>query len=280
VIVNIIKTRQSFSAMAELDDETFPLDRVALTLAQEQYPDLDSRKYLKHLDTLAARVDLLTGTDRTSISVIESINEVLFIQEGLRGNSEDYYNPRNYYLNEVLDRKLGIPVTLSVIYMEMGKRISFPIKGIGFPGHFLVKHVSDDSEIIIDAFNLGRILTLKDCQELLDKTSGGTITMNTALLQPMGNRAIITRILYNLKGIYKQTEQYYEALSILEKILLLNPGIPSEVRDRGLLYMQTCLFSKALSDLEFYLAHAVTPEDFSTIQNHIKILRNIVCAPN
>jgi len=280
VIVNIIKARQSFSEIADRDDEAFPLDRAALTLALEEYPDLDLPKYLRHLDTMSARVDLIAGTDRTHSGIIESINEVLFVQEGLRGNSEDYYNPRNYYLNEVLDRKLGIPVTLSVIYLEVAKRINFPLEGIGFPGHFLVKHVVNEREIIIDTFNLGRILTPNDCQELLDKTCDGTVSMNPSLLQPMKNRAIITRILYNLKGIYEQKEQYHEALSVIEKILLLNPGIPSEVRDRGLLYMQTSLFSKALSDLEFYLAHTVSPKDHSSVQEHIKTLRNIVCTPN
>jgi regulator of sirC expression with transglutaminase-like and TPR domain len=280
VIVNIIKARQSFADMAELDDAAFPLDRVALILAMEEYPDLDLLQYLKRLDTLAARTEVLIGRDRTPAGIIESINEVLFVQEGLRGNSADYYNPRNSYLNEVLDRKLGIPITLSVIYMETAKRIGFPIAGVGFPEHFLVKHVADDREIIIDPFNLGRILTMKDCQELLDKTGASSTSINPYILQPLGNRAIITRILYNLKGIYEQNEEDYKALSVIEKILLLNPGIPSEVRDRGLLYMQTGLFAKALSDLEYYLAHSIGPSDLSSVQNHIKTLRDIVCAVN
>ncbi|MBN2319333.1 MAG: transglutaminase family protein [Acidobacteria bacterium] len=280
MIVNIIKARQSFAEMAELDDAAFPLDRVALTLAMEEYPGLDLLQYLKRLDTLAARAEVLIGRDRTPAGIIECINEVLFVQEGLRGNSEDYYNPQNYYLNEVLDRKLGIPITLSVVYMEVAKRIGFPIAGLGFPEHFLVKHMAGDREIIIDPFNLGRTLTMKDCQELLDKMGKSDESMNPTLLQPMGNRAIITRILYNLKGIYEQNEQDYEALSVIEKILLLNPGIPSEVRDRGLLYMQAGLFAKALSDLEYYLAHSTGSRDLSSIKNHNKTLRDIVCAVN
>jgi regulator of sirC expression with transglutaminase-like and TPR domain len=280
VIVNIIKARQSFAEMAELDDTAFPLDRVALTLAMEEYPDMDILQYLKRLDTLAARTEVLVGRDCTPAGIIESINEVLFVQEGLRGNREDYYNPRNYYLNEVLDRKLGIPITLSVVYMEVAKRIGFPIAGVGFPEHFLVKHMAEDREIIIDPFNMGRILTLKDCQELLDKTGNSEEPMNPSFLQPMGNRAIITRILYNLKGIFEQSEQDYEALSVIEKILLLNPGTPSEVRDRGLLYMQSGLFAKALSDLNYYLAHSIGPRDLSSVQNHIKTLLDIVCAVN
>ncbi len=280
MIVNILQARQSFAEMAELDDAAFPLDRVALTLAMEEYPGLDLPQYLRHLDTLAARTEVLVGRDCTPLGIIESINEALFVQEGLRGNSEDCYNPGNYYLNEVLDRKLGIPITLSVVYMEVAKRIGFPITGLGFPEHFLVKHFAESYEIIIDPFNMGRILTPKDCQEMLDKTGNSSVSMSSSLLQPLGNRAIITRILYNLKSIYEQNEQDYEALAVIEKILLLNPGIPSELRDRGLLYMQAGLFSKALSDLEYYLAHSKYPRDLSSIQNHIKTLRDIVCAAN
>jgi regulator of sirC expression with transglutaminase-like and TPR domain len=280
VITESIKARQSFSQIASLDDDTFSLDRAALTLALEEYPTLDIQKYLRHLDTLAARIEVLIGLDRSPANIIGGMNEVLFVQEGLRGNTEDYYDPRNSYLNEVLDRKLGIPISLCVIYMEIARRIRFSIEGLGFPGHFLVKHVEHDRDIIIDAFSMGRILTMNDCQELLDKTHNGSVTVSASLLQPMEKRAIITRMLYNLKGIYAQKEQYHQTLAIIDKILLLNPGTPSEVRDRGVLYMQTSLFAKALADLEFYLAHAIASEDASYIKNHIKMLRGIVCAAN
>lgn len=280
MIIETIKARQSFQEIAALDEEAFFLDRAALIMALEEYPNLDIQAYLRKLDILAARAQVLAGEDRTAINVIEAINEVLFVQEGLRGNDEDYFDPRNSYLNEVLDRKLGIPISLSVVYMEVAKRISFSIGGIGFPGHFLMKHVANDRDIVIDAFSLGRILTMNDCQELLDKIYNGTVAMSTSLLQPMDKRSIITRMLYNLKGVYTQKDQYQKALSTIDRILMLNPWIPSEVRDRGLLYMQTSLFSKALADLEAYLAHAVAPEDISYIRNHIKMLRSIVCASN
>ncbi len=280
MIIEAIRARRSFQEIAALDEEAFFLDRAALVLALDEYPNLDVQEYLRRLDTLAARAQVVIGENHTAINTIESINEVLFIQEGLRGNDEDYYDPRNSYINEVLDRRLGIPISLSVIYMEIAKRIDFSVEGIGFPGHFLVKHVDNDRDIVIDAFNLGRILTPNDCQELLDKTYNGAVAMSASLLQPMPKRLIITRMLYNLKGVYTQKEQYSKALATIDKLLLLNPWTPSEVRDRGLLYMQTSLFAKALADLEAYLTHAVAPEDSSNIQNHIKMLRSIVCAPN
>jgi len=280
VIIETIKARQSFRDIAELEEEAFPLDRAALTMALEEYPNLDVPEYLRRLDTIAARAEVLIGQDPNPISKIEGMNQVLFVQEGLRGNDEDYYDPRNSFLNEVLDRRLGIPISLSVIFMEVARRIGFQINGLGFPGHFLVKHVADDRDIIIDPFNLGRILTPNNCQELLDKVYEGSVSMNASLLQPMNKRAILTRMLYNLKGVYIQKEQNYKALSVIDKILMLNPWTPSEVRDRGLLYMETSLFAKALADLEAYLERAVAPEDSSYIQNHIKMLRSIVCEPN
>jgi len=280
VIIETLRARQSFSEIAVLDEEALSLDRAGLIMASEEYPNLDIHEYLRRMDTLAARADVLIGLDRTPVNVIESLNEILFVQEGLRGNSEDYYDPRNSYLNEVLDRRLGIPISLSVIYMEVAKRINFSIKGIGFPGHFLIKHVANDRDIIIDPFEMGRILTWNDCQELLDKIHKGAVEMNASLLQPMEKRTILTRMLYNLKSIYTQRELYLKALSVIDKLLMLHPWTPSELRDRGMLYMQTSLFAKALADLESYLFRAAAPEDSSYIQNHIKMLRNIVCAHN
>ncbi len=280
MIIDTIRARQSFREIAALDDKAFFLDRAALTVGLEEFPGLDIQHYLARLDSLAANTEVLIGGDRSATNIIQCLNETLFIQEGLRGNDEDYYDPRNSYLNEVLDRKRGIPISLSIIYIEVARRISFPIDGIGFPGHFLVKHVTKNHEILIDAFNLGKILSASDCQELLDRVYGGAVSTHPSLLQGMDKRAIITRMLYNLKGIYYQKEHYHKALSIIERILMLNPGVPSEIRDRGLLYMQTSLFAKALVDLEYYLANTVAPEDSSQIQGHIKTLRSVVIAPN
>ena len=280
MILQSLRGRESFAALAALDESVFPLDRAALAIALEEYPDLDVDVYLRRLDTLAARAEVLIGRNRASANVLESINEVLFVQEGLRGNTDDYYDPRNSFLNEVLERKIGIPISLSVIYIEVARRIGFPVSGIGFPGHFIVKHGGAAEEILIDPFNLGRFLTKKECQELLDRVYSGTVAVQPSHLKPIGKKAIISRMLYNLKGIYYQKEEFQKALSIVERILLVNPGIPSEIRDRGLLYMQTSLFARALADLETYTAKTVSPEDASYIEGHIKTLRSIVACSN
>jgi regulator of sirC expression with transglutaminase-like and TPR domain len=276
VILETLRGREIFTQLTELDESIFPLDRAALAIALEEYPTLEIDPYLRRLDTLAARTEVLAGQNRAAMNVLESLNEVLFAQEGLRGNTEDYYDPRNSFLNEVLDRKTGIPISLSVIYIEVARRIDFHLEGVGFPGHFMVKH----GHLLIDPFNLGRFPTPNDCQELLDRVYSGSVTVQPSLLAPMGKKAIISRMLYNLKGIYYQTEQFYKALAVVERILLLNPGVPSEVRDRGLLFMQTSLFSRALADLEYYMAHTASADDAAYIKGHIKTLRTIVGCSN
>jgi regulator of sirC expression with transglutaminase-like and TPR domain len=280
LILDTLQARQLFFQLASLEEAVFPLDRAALTIALEEYPSLDIQHYLSQLDTLAARVEVLAGDDRSPINVLQSINEVLFIQEGLRGNADDYYDPRNSFLNDVLDNKNGIPISLSVIYLEVARRINFHIQGVAFPSHFIVKYSSPRREILIDPFNLGRVLTAEDCQELLDRVYGGSVELQPTFLQAMSKKAIVSRMLYNLKGIYYQREENQKALAVVERLLILNPGTLSEIRDRGLLLMQTSLFARALSDLEYYLENSPAPEDRSYVEGHIRTLRSIISCSN
>jgi len=280
LISDALRATRVFAEIASLDEAAFPLDRAALAIPLEDYPGLDIDHYARELDRLAASTDVVLGSNREPLNVLESLNDVIFVREGLHGNTEDYYDPRNSYVNEVLDRKLGIPISLSVIYMEVARRINFPLLGVGLPGHFIVKYEDPDHHILVDPFNQGRFLTNQQCQELLDRVYGGSVEVQPAFLQPMGRKAIVTRMLFNLKGIFYQKEDYHRALSVVERILMLNPGTPSEVRDRGLLFMQTSLFARALADLEHYLAIATAPPDESFVQSHIRLLRRIVSCEN
>jgi regulator of sirC expression with transglutaminase-like and TPR domain len=280
VITDQLRAIRAFSEIASLDENLFPLDRAALAIPLADYPELDIEHYLRILDRLAASVEVLIGSNRDPHNVLESLNEVIFVREGLLGNQEDYYDPRNSFLNEVLDRKRGIPISLSVIYMEVARRIGFPIEGLGLPGHFIVKYEAPGRRILIDPYNQGRFLTEGQCQELLDRVYGGAVAVQPAFLQPMERKAIISRMLFNLKGIYYQKEDYPHALAVVERILMLNPGVPSEVRDRGLLYMHTSLFAKALADLEYYLGIAAAPADEAFVRGHIRLLRGIVSCEN
>ena len=267
MINDVLQAEKVFSGIASLEENIFPLDRAALAIPLEDYPGMDMDGYLRELDRLAANADVLAGENRDPLNLLECLNEIIFVQQGIRGNTEDYYDPRNSFLNEVLDRKLGIPISL-------------PIQGVGLPGHFIVKYEDEERRVLVDPFNQGRFLTEDQCQELLDRVYGGSLTVQPAFLQPMEKKAIISRMLFNLKGIYYQREDYYRALSIVERILLLNPGIPSEIRDRGLLFMHTSLFAKALADLEHYLSAAAAPTDESFVNGHIRLLRGIVGCEN
>ncbi len=280
MIAETLMARQKFSQLAMLDEAVFPLDRAAFTLGLEEYPALDIDLYLRKLDTLATRTDVLAGHNRSAGNLIECLNDVLFVQEALRGNMEEYYDPRNSFLNEVLDRKLGIPISLSIIYIEAARRINFDVRGVGFPGHFIVKCSEGTREIFIDPFNNGRVLTIEDCQELLDRVYGGSVPVQPSYFGAMGKKSIITRMLFNLKGLYYQKDDYHRSLSVVDRILMLNPDTLSEIRDRGMLYMQTSLFSRALADLEYYLGHAKSPEDVAYIEAHIKTLRGVVASAN
>lgn len=280
MIIDVLRARKAFAEIAGLEEGLFPLDRAALVLCLEDYPNLVIEDYLRRLDTLAAQTEVLIGQDRTVSTIMNSLNEILFVREGLHGNTEDYYDPRNSLLSDVLDRKQGIPISLSVIYLEVAKRIGFQVHGVGFPGHFLVKCLDGERELLIDPFNGGKVLTNAQAQELLDRVYGGSMPVQPSFLQTMERKAIISRMLFNLKGIYYQKEMYPKALAVVERILMLNPGTPSEIRDRGLLFMQTSLFAKALADLEYYLATASSPQDTANIEGHIKTLRSIVSSAN
>ena len=211
MIDKTLMARQKFAQLAMLEEEVFPLDRAAFTLGLEEYPALDIDPYLRKLDALATRTEVLAGHNRAAGNLIECLNDALFVQEALRGNTEEYYDPRNSFLNEVLDRKLGIPISLSIIYIEVARRINFEVRGVGFPGHFIVKFVDEEREIFIDPFNNGRVLTVEDCQELLDRVYGGSVPVQPSYFSAMGKRSIITRMLFNLKGLYYQKDDYHKS---------------------------------------------------------------------
>ena len=280
MITDTLQARSVFASLASLEESVFPLDRAAAAIGLEEYPQLDIEACLRQLDEYAAHAQVLLGDDRSPLKVIESLNQVLFVDGALQGNTEDYFDPRNSYLNEVLERKVGIPITLSIIYIEVARRIRFAVQGVGLPGHFIVKCQGGEGEILIDPFGGGRVLSAANCQDLLDKLFGGTVKLQPTHLQPMDKKSIVTRMLFNLKGIYYHKEDYLKALAIVERILMLNPGTPSEIRDRGVLYMQTSLFAKALSDLEYYAANFPGADDASYIDSHVKLLRRIVACKN
>ncbi|HKA34993.1 MAG TPA: tetratricopeptide repeat protein [Candidatus Binatia bacterium] len=258
--------------VAQAGDD-FDLARAALAIAQDEYPALEPEAYLARLDRLAARVRDLAGGKSDPYRMIAALNHVLFTQESFRGNRGDYYDPRNSFLSDVLERKKGIPITLSVIYTEVARRAGLPLRGVGFPGHFLVKYESNDEEIVIDPFDKGEVRTLEELQALLDELYNGKVALRPEFLAPVTNRQIIHRILNNLKGIYLSEENLAKALSAAERLVILDPASAPEIRDRGVLYLKLECFQQAINDFEAYLRLAPDASDAEDIREQLVELK-------
>ncbi|MGK7872891.1 MAG: SirB1 family protein [Xenococcaceae cyanobacterium] len=271
--MNFSLGRQNFYQEINQPDEHINLAKAALYLAQEEYPDLDPHENLKTLDMMAEEVRERLPETPYPLKAIKSINQYLFNDLGFSGNTRDYYDPRNSFLNEVIERRTGIPITLSVVYLEIARRIEFPMVGIGMPGHFLIRPDFEDAGIFVDAFNQGEVLFEQDCEERLIQVYQQPVKLEPRFLAPVSNRQILARLLTNLKFIYVNRQQLSKALAAVELILLLFPDNPRELRDRGVLYYQLGELNKASQDLEFYLAMLPHAEDASMIRQLLQKIK-------
>jgi regulator of sirC expression with transglutaminase-like and TPR domain len=249
--------RERFARLAAGPDDRIDLAEAALLIAAEEYPSLDVAAYLRRFDELAAAA---SGEVRPGLAPAEQIarlNHHLFVECGFAGNSDDYYDPRNSFLNDVLDRRTGIPISLSIVYSEVAQRLDLPVYGVSFPGHFLAKYVGDP-EIIIDAF-FGTVIGADECAQRLRGIYGDDAQLDPRLLRPAPAREILARMLSNLKQVYVQHSDFERALGCVDRILLLAPNTARELRDRGILYQRLECYAAALQDFERYLRLA--PDD-------------------
>lgn len=285
------RARKAFIALISGEDTAIDLALAALLIANEEYPDLNILHYLSQLDIFAQRVRHLlclpitdTPTELPDhiqpLNAIAALNQVLFTQEHFRGNQNDYYDPHNSFLNDVLERRTGIPISLSLIYIEVGKRLGLQIEGIGLPLHFVVRYHVPDGDIYIDPFEQGRLLTEQQCRERVLQMLKGRVKFNPRWLEPVSNRQFLVRMLSNLKNIYIYTGDYPRALSICERILLLTPKAPLELRDRGIVHLQLKRYSRALRDFTSYLELVPDAEDKDKIRQQIKALRQMIAMLN
>ena len=274
---------QHFAALVEpaREDGSIPLAAAALTIARMEYPTLDVDPYLARLEEMAQRVRTRMRKNPTARESIALLNQVLFQEIGLRGNRDDFYDPRNSFLNDVLDRKLGIPITLSVLYMEVAARVGFPVAGVGMPGHFLLKHYDVVAgEIFIDAFNSGGILSPADCQQRLDEVYGGQVDMRAEYLQPVTHREILSRMLNNLRQIYLTQQDGRKGLAVLDMLLAIPPGSPDLFRERALLRLNLDQYVGAAQDLGKYLKLAPEAADAPAVRETFDMVRQMVARLN
>ncbi|WP_242395708.1 SirB1 family protein [Anaeromyxobacter oryzisoli] len=261
--------RARFAALLQRDP--IPLDAAALAIAQEEYPHLDAGAYLARLDALGARVARAGGTGRAA-SLLRALRAVLHDEEGLRGNEEDYSDPRNSYLNDVLDRRLGIPISLSAIYIEVARRAGLTLAGVGFPGHFLAKYVSASGvEVFVDAFRGGEMLSADECVARYRARTSGQV-LDARHLEAVSTRQILARMLQNLRLVHQERRDDVRAYWVLDRLLLVAPGQLEALRDRGRAAARLGGPAAAARDLAAYLKAAPGAADAADIRAELSHL--------
>jgi regulator of sirC expression with transglutaminase-like and TPR domain len=273
----------------------------ALAIARLEYPRLDPARYVARLDALGQDAALRVGrarrrgtgaagsSDAPTALRVGAISRFLYDERGFTGNREHYDDPRNSFLNEVLDRRTGIPISLALVYIEVARRAGVPVEGVNFPGHFLVR-ASDESvadPIIIDPYHEGAVVAESDCRALLKHHVGDEAAFDRSLLEPATRRQIITRMLVNLKRSYVRLRSMPQARAVADLLVMLEPAALNELRDRGLLAYHLDDFPAALRDLEAYLrltprtdADAESKAEYEQIWEHVKNLRRRVASFN
>ena len=267
------EARAQFAAQLARAEDELELDRAALLLAAEEYPQLEIEPCLAQLDEFAERARANDATQASPITRLLRLNDVLFGELGFHGNTENYFDARNSLLNDVLERRTGIPITLSVVYIEVARRLGLPVVGVGMPGHFLVKYQDEDDEILLDPFHGGRLLSEEDCFQMVLQMFQGRVVFERALLDAVSKRQILTRMLQNLKGIYARAGDHAKTLGVIERALLITPDALQEIRDRGLVQAALGRLNPALADLESYVRRAPKADDAAAVKDKITELK-------
>lgn len=264
------EARRLFSEGIARPDDDIDVARSALHVAMEERPGLDVEASMRRIESLAAAVAPGLAAFRSPVDALGSMRD-LFVREGFRGNTADYLDPRNSYLDQVLERRLGIPLTLSIVYLEVGWRCGLPLQGVGYPGHFLVKYVEPAGEHYVDPFDGARIVTVAELRDRLVGMFGADAVLRPEHLSAVSRRAILVRLNANLKTVYTDRGDLPRALAAVERILLLTPDAPEEVRDRGLLYLGLHAYQQAVRDLDRYLALAPNAADADEVRDQLGV---------
>lgn len=270
-----------FETLAKLPDNEIDLARGALLIAADAYPDLVVEDWIARLDELGqgAAERMPVGADWTS--QLSVLNRFLFRDEGFTGSEAEIFDPRDSFLNEVLTRKSGIPITLSLVYLEVGRRAGLDLQGVSFPGHFLVKMDVPGGEVVIDPYNGGIPLTIEQLEARLANLYPEPPRPELAeMLVGADNRAILARILRNLKTWYLHQSDWMRALSALDHMLLLEPDTPNELRERGEVYWQLECFRAAHADLDRYLQLEPDAEEAAELREKVMDLQRRVASLN
>jgi regulator of sirC expression with transglutaminase-like and TPR domain len=259
--------RTLFSKEVKKPEADIRLDRAALYLAGEEYPEIDVHSYLAELDAFASQIALREIAETAPADLARAIAHYLFDQVGLHGNTGEYYSPENSYLNRVLETRTGIPITLSLIFLEVARRLGLRCSGVGLPGHFIVG--LDDTGEYLDPFNAGIMLSAEDCRNLVQNMSGGRLEWTDQVLAPYTKRDVLFRILNNLKSVYMQTKEYTKAVGVIQRMAIISPGMSSLYQEQAWCHAQQYEYRMAIGVLEAYLEEAGEPDDSKQVKDQI-----------
>jgi len=253
-------------------EEEIDLAKAALLIAQEEYPQLPLERYMARLDLLAEEVkDRLDGETAGPV-VLQEVIHTLYERHGFLGNEKSYHDPRNSFLNDVLDRSLGIPLTLSIIMLEVGWRLGLPLEGVNFPGRFLVRYRGEAQHLLIDTFDKGRLRFEDEAQEVLDKVYGGLVRTQAGFLEAATKRDMILRMLINLKSLYVNVKDDLRTLAVVERVLIIDPNMGGELRDRGMILARLGRKGEAVEQFKAYLDFSPGAEDVASVRGMIEDL--------
>ncbi len=276
--------RMHFAELMSAPAREVSLAEAALTFACDATPSLDVAAYLARLDALADTLRRRLRPDISAADKIVALNRYLFDELGFAANAQAYYDPRNNYLNEVLDRRLGIPITLCVVYLELGRRLGLALEGVSFPGHFLVKCPLKEGTVVLDPYRKGVSLGVEDLYRRLKAMGGGGAGARrppvATLLATATPRQIVVRMLRNLQGIFLEAKAWREALWVLDYLLIAEPAHAEGYRDRAAVYQQLECCRAALADYERYLARAAGAEDALDVRARIAELKRAAARLN
>jgi regulator of sirC expression with transglutaminase-like and TPR domain len=266
------QARRQLARLLALDGPLELLE-AAFWVAAEEYPDLDVRHGVQRVRLLSAEGARRVHHLSNPFARLDGLQNYLYDELGFHGNEDEYDDPRNSFMNEVLDRHTGIPLTLSILFMEVASAAGFETKGIGLPGHFVIKVAYEGRTLLVDPYHGGRVITVEDCIHLVVRTTGRPSLFRRDLLEGIDERAILTRMLLNLKHLYLKKEDHLRALSAVERLLMINPNDPTEIRDRGFLNAQLGRPGEAVADLESYLAASPAAPDADSVRGRVVWLR-------
>jgi regulator of sirC expression with transglutaminase-like and TPR domain len=268
----------AFRELIQRGESQVDLGVAALLIAQIEYRALVAKPYLAELDSLARRSG--AGDIPDPRVAIGRLRRFLFEEEGFRGNAENYFDPRNSCLNDVLERKLGIPITLSLLTMEIGRRVGLQIEGVGLPGHFVVRARLGDDGLLIDPFHGGQALTQESAAGVVAQALGQPVTLVESHFAPVTRTQIVTRMLANLKSVYVQQEAWAKALAVIDRLLLLEACSPVHLRDRGTVLMKLGDFNSGAAEWERYLTQYPNARDAARVREQLKRIREALASLN